>query len=138
MLLDANVFLEVQLDQTYSDECQSLLRSVHRGDREAAITDYHVDAIAYLIGEIEDDPEDISTFLGSLIGYDGLVVRNLTIVDKLRTCRIMRKEGLDFDDSLAVYAARSLDSKQLVTLDSDFAAVDDVEVVHPADLSNSS
>lgn len=135
MILDANVFLEVQLDQTYGDECESLLESIHRGEREATITDFHVDAIAYLIGEIEDDPDSISTFLASLLGYDGLAVRNLTLVDKLEACRIMREEEIDLDDSLAVYAARSLDSKRLVTLDSDFDEVEDIEAVHPADLS---
>ena len=135
MILDANVFLEVQLDQAYSDECESLLRSIHRGEREATITDFHVDAIAYLIGEIRDDPNEISIFLASLVGYDALAVRNLTLVDKLKACRIMREEGLDLDDSLAVYAAQSSDSKRLVTMDSDFDGVGGVEVVHPADLS---
>lgn len=135
MILDANIFLEVLLDQGYSDECEAILRSVQRGEREATVTDFHVDAIAYLIGEIKDDPESLSTFLASLMGYDGLVIKNLTLVDKLKACRIMREEGLDLDDSLAVYAARSLDSKQLITMDSDFDGIDDIDVVHPADFS---
>lgn len=133
MLIDANVFLEVLLDQSESDACEAFLRTVQRGEREAVVTAYHVDAVAYVIGEATGTNE-IATFLGSLFVYDGLSVLNQPLVDKLRACRVMDEEGVDFDDALAVRAARTEADSRIVTLDSDFADVADLETFHPADL----
>lgn len=134
MILDANVFLEVLLDQRYRDECRDVLDRVGGGTLEASVTGYHVDAVAYIVEDATGDTAQVSAFLDSLLGYDGLSVLNQPLTEKIRACRIMEEEGLDFDDALAVRAAWSTASDRIVTLDTDFGPVEDVERLHPGEV----
>lgn len=134
MILDANVFLETLLDQRYRDDCRALLDRVSRGEVDATVTGYHVDAVAYVVEDATGDDSQVSAFLESLLGYDGLSVLNQPLTEKIRACRVMRDVGLDFDDALAVRAARSVASDRVVTLDADFERVENLERLHPADV----
>lgn len=134
MIVDANIFLEVMLRQQYYDDCKVLLDELRNGDREGVVTAYHADAVAYILGETSESTSSISSFLASLMMYDGLAVHNQSVAEKLLACRTMEATGLDFDDSLAVQAAESTDSDRIVTLDDDFDSIETVQSVHPSSL----
>lgn len=134
MIVDANVFLEVLLGQQYRAECRALLEALERGERDGTVTAYHVDVVAYIVEQTATADTDIPSFLASLMLYDGLSVRNQSLPEKLQACRVMDETGLDFDDSLAVQAATSVEANRIVTLDAGFDSVDTLESVHPAEL----
>lgn len=47
--LDANIFLELALDQQRADQCDVFLRKIQRGLIKAVITDFHVDTIILIL-----------------------------------------------------------------------------------------
>ncbi|GAB3030415.1 type II toxin-antitoxin system VapC family toxin [Natronobiforma cellulositropha] len=126
MLIDANVFLEVQLDQHRGAASSRFLERVAAGDIDATVTHFHVDAVAYILERRGDDGA-VETFLLSLLGYDGLSVVTQSVVEKAMACRLFeRYDALDFDDALAVQAALKLEEPTIVSYDTDF---DDVPIV---------
>ncbi|MCU4740412.1 PIN domain-containing protein [Halobacteria archaeon AArc-m2/3/4] len=131
MLIDANVFLEVQLDQGRADEAQRFLERVADGEVGATVTHFHVDAIAYILEQRGNDGA-VETFLLSLLGYDGLSVVTQSVAEKAMACRLFdRYDSLDFDDALAVQAALALEEPTVVSYDTDFDTVSIVERTMP-------
>lgn len=130
MLVDANIFLELQLNQGHADACQRFLERVSDGEETASITHFHVDAIAYIL-EQRASHEAVETFLLSLLGYDGLTVITQSVAEKGMACRLLERYGLDFDDALAVQAALSLDESRIISYDTDFDPVPMVERTTP-------
>ena len=49
MLLDSNIFLEVELAKQHAGACRHLLDKVRDGVVKSAITDFHVDSIVVVM-----------------------------------------------------------------------------------------
>ena len=55
--LDANVFLELALDQQRADQCSLFLRKIQKGLIKAVVTDFHVDTIMLMMEKYGKSPE---------------------------------------------------------------------------------
>lgn len=131
MLIDANVFLEAQLEQGRADEAARFLERVADGDIDATVAHFHVDPVAYIL-EQRGNEGAVETFLLSLLGYDGLSVRTQSVAEKAMACRLFdRHDSLDFDDALAVQAALEFEEPTIVSYDTDFDAVSSVDRTTP-------
>jgi len=133
MFVDSNIFLEVQLAQKHSETSKKFLKMVQTGRLKAYTTDFHLDNVVIVMEKYGKSWRDIAIFLTSLLQYKGLTIYPLMIYDKIKTTEIMRDEGLDFDDALAVYLAKRLNLKVIVSYDSHFDKIDWLKRKTPED-----
>lgn len=70
-LIDANVFLELELGQSRAAECKAFLTKVSKGRIKATVTDFTVDSVALVMESRGSPPADIRKFLESLMLYKG-------------------------------------------------------------------
>lgn len=136
-LIDANIFLELQLDQERADECENLLLAVQRGKINALLTDLVLDSILIVMEDKGKHPSDLETFLMSLSSLKGLRIYVLTLLDRLEATRIMRECHLEFEDSTLVRTARKLRVDRVISFDRHFDKAEGISRVEPADIVNS-
>lgn len=133
MILDANIFLESLLAQEQAESCETILTGVQTGARTATLTGYHLGAITSIV-EAAAGTEAVQTFLGSLIRYEGLTIRQQSVLEFLHATRLMNEYKLDLDDALVVQAADATDGSRICTLDGDFDRLTEYDVVSPQEL----
>ena len=134
VLIDANIFLEVELAQEHAEACREFLARVRDGLIRAAITDFHVDSVVLVMENYGKGWKDLAVFLASLFLYKGLMIYPVGMGGRLKAVHLMRDYGLDFDDALALQAMRELAIRTLVSYDRDFDSVDWVRRVTPESL----
>ncbi|MBS7617435.1 type II toxin-antitoxin system VapC family toxin [Candidatus Bathyarchaeota archaeon] len=134
MLIDSNVFLEVELAEQHAEACKRFLERVRDGYIKSAITDFHVDSILVVMENYGKGWRELATFLVSLIRYKGLRIYTMSLSGRIKATYIMRDYGLEFDDAVAVQALKELSSGTIVSYDDHFDSVDWVKRVRPEDL----
>ncbi|MBI3023345.1 MAG: type II toxin-antitoxin system VapC family toxin [Thaumarchaeota archaeon] len=123
MLVDSNIFLEVELAQERGQVSRKFLSMLSKGEEKAFTTEFHLDNVTIVMENYGRGWRDIAVFLTSIIQYEGLKIYPLSILDKIGAASVMREEGLDFDDALLAYAAKKENSKTIVSYDQDFDRV---------------
>jgi predicted nucleic acid-binding protein len=132
ILLDANIFLELLLDQKRAGECEDLLELVSKGRTEAAVTHFAVHAIEAAI----PDTRSLATFLANLEHSVGLSIYDTNLSDEIAAALISQKIGLDFDDTLQYYVAKKLAVDAVVSFDEHFDKLD-IRRIEPRDILSS-
>lgn len=134
LLIDANIFLELMLDQAKADECERFLAAVEDGSQRAFITDLTLDSILIIMENKGKSPSELATFISSIATYRGLKLYWLSLVDRLHATVHMSRRGLDFEDSTTLEAARRLAAEGIVSFDKDFDGLPDARRLEPKDL----
>ncbi len=129
-VIDASIFLEVELEQERSEECKQFLGKVISGEIEAIISDFEIDSMCLVIERHSKSPEDIREFLESMALFSGLSLYHVRHSDKVKATDHM-KLGLDFGDSVVVQSALANDIKEIVSLDKDFDNIKLVKRLEP-------
>ena len=133
-LIDANIFLELELGQSRSSECKEFLSQVARGRIKAVTTDFILDSVALVMEDKRSPPKDIRKFFVSLALYNGLSIYSLDLKDRIVASEEMIRERLDFDDSTSIAAMRRLKIKDIVSFDKDFDGAKALTRVEPRDI----
>ena len=133
-LIDANIFLELELGQSRSSECKEFLSQVARGRIKAVTTDFILDSVALVMEDKRSPPKDIRKFFVSLALYKGLSIYSLDLKDRIVAAEEMIRERLDFDDSTSIAAMRRLKIKDIVSFDKDFDGAKALTRVEPRDI----
>jgi len=123
VLIDSNIFLEVELAESHADACKRFLGKVRDGLIKSAITDFHIDSIVIVMENYGKGWKDIALFLVSLLRYKGLRIHTMGLSGRIKSTLIMRDYGLDFDDALAVQALKDLSTNVIVSYDEDFDSI---------------
>jgi predicted nucleic acid-binding protein len=131
LLVDANIFLELELGQSKSAECKSLLSKVASGRLKAATTSFILDSVAVVMEDRDSPAADIRRFFASLVLYKGLLVHDIDLKGRILATEEMDSGGLSFDDSTSVIAMRRLGIKKIVSFDRDFDKVQGIERIEP-------
>jgi predicted nucleic acid-binding protein len=131
LLVDANIFLELELGQSKCAECKGFLSKVASGRLKGATTDFILDSVAVVMEDRDSPASDIRRFFASLILYRGLLVHNLDLKGRILATEEMDRDKLDFDDSTSVVAMRRLGIKEIVSFDRDFDKVRGIERIEP-------
>ncbi len=131
MLIDSNIFLENQLSQKKAKQCDKFLKEVKKGKINAYITSFHIDAISIIMESYGSSWREIMTFLSSLYMYEGLSIINQSTGQKTRSCLLMKEHGLDFDDSIALQSMIDSDIEKIVSFDTDFDNIENIERIEP-------
>jgi len=130
-LIDANVFLEIELKQERVDRCKAYLRRVRDGEISSITTNFIVDTVCVLMDEAECDPAQIRTFNLSLLKYKGLSIYDLTLEDRIVATDRMRQFKLDFDDAAAYAAMTATGASEIVSMDRHFDKIPDIKRIEP-------
>ena len=134
MLIDTNIFLEVQLNQSKADQAKQLLRLFQTGVVQGYVTDYTVDSIVLLMEHYKKPPEIIRVFLSSLLGYSGLEIYTLSLYDRIAATKHMEEFKLDYDDACQLQAMHVLKIENIVSFDRDFDKIKQIKRVTTIDL----
>lgn len=133
IFLDANIFLEVQLNDNRSEECKDLFYKILKKDMKAVTSDF----IAYTcLIQIENKStlDKMNDFIVFLDNLPNLTIVSPSYVVLYRTFEIMRKHKLDFDDALVISVMNSLNIKELISFDKDFDNIKDIKRIEPIEL----
>lgn len=131
ILIDANIFLELELGQTKSDQCKEFLRQVAAGKLKAATTDFILDSIAVVMESRGSSPSDIGKFFSSLLIFKGLVIYNLGLQGRISATSEMEKSKLDFDDATSLATMKRQRIKEIVSYDHDFDNIQGITRLEP-------
>ena len=135
-LVDANIFLELELDQHRAEECASFLRLVRDGHISGFVTNLIVDSIVLIMEDKNKHPKDILKFLASLLAYKSLQIYDLSLADKIRATETMEAHHLDFDDSTTYQAMKRLGITQIVSYDKHFDRLPNIERLQPTSIKH--
>lgn len=99
-LIDANIFLELELGQERGLDSKKVLIKFRDGEQHGVITDFLVDSVVIVMENYGKSGKDIATFLRSLKGYEGISIVSMSLESKIYATGYMEMYGLDFDDAL--------------------------------------
>ena len=131
MLIDANIFLEVLLEQEKSENCKAFLRKVLEGNISAIVSSFTIDSIILLMTRNNIKKEKIRLFLLSLSKYKGLRVYQVSIKDRINSLDLMSKYNLDYEDALILQSTISLKFTKIISFDKHFDKVSLIERKEP-------
>ncbi|MBS7623057.1 type II toxin-antitoxin system VapC family toxin [Candidatus Bathyarchaeota archaeon] len=129
--IDANIFLELLLDEERADDCEVFLERVRNGSIEGVTTDFIIDSIVLVMERWGKKPSELLLFLSSLLGYKSLQTHFLSLYERIEATKHMQSLNLDFDDSTTCQAMRSLRLDQIVSFDTDFDNVPGIKRIEP-------
>jgi len=130
-MVDANIFLEVELKQERGSFCKAFLNKLKRGEMEGLTTDFIVDAIAIVMEDYGKTWIEIRKLLVSLTRYRSLRIYTLSLVDRMMATEFMKLYNLDFDDGTTYQAMRACNISQIVSYDNHFDNMPDIKRVTP-------
>ena len=133
-LVDANIFLEVELDQEKADVCERILRKFYLGEMKGILVDFAIDTIVIVMENYGKNWSEIRTFLSSLLGYKGLQIHFSSLLDRIMATNHMKNYNLDFDDALALQAMKENKIENIISYDKDFDKIPHVKRIQPESL----
>ncbi|MEK6887610.1 MAG: type II toxin-antitoxin system VapC family toxin [Candidatus Aenigmatarchaeota archaeon] len=133
LFIDANIFLEVELEDKRSEECKQLFLRIYKKSIKSITSDFIVYTCLIQL-ENKASVKDMENFIVFLDNMRGIEVHSPTYKTLYRTFEIMKKYKLDFDDALVVSTMLSLGIKQLVSFDRHFDSVKEIERLEPIQL----
>ena len=131
-LIDANIFLELNLDQENSEESRKYLSKVGKGEIKAIVTLFHADTIALTMQYNGVQSNSIKQFYHDLSRFRGLEVIEAGLFNRIKSVENFGNTGLD--DSIILQTYRDYDVDILVSYDDDFDSFEDVERKTPSEV----
>lgn len=129
--IDANIFLEIILDDEKSEQCKSFLTKIKNDDIKALTTDFLIYSCLLQIQYKIKSQEKMKQFLSFINELKGLKIIRPSINEMYKACIISKKYNLDFDDSLVVSAMINNNCKYLVSLDNHFDKISIINRIEP-------
>lgn len=129
--IDANVFLELELEDNRWKESELFLKELAKNKFQAFISDFHIYSILLVIETKTKSVEKLERFISALQSFDSLYVYHPTDDDLLSAIRFMKKYKLSFDDALIIACMIANNTKELVSFDSDFDVVKEIKRIEP-------
>ena len=114
LLIDANIILEISLDQEKAEESRQFLNSFQ--EHEFFMTDFSIHSIGVIL-YFRDRKEGFQYFLHDVISKMDVGIAVLSLEDMNGVLEVSEKFGLDFDDSYQYMAAKKY-GLTLVSFDS--------------------
>ncbi len=133
LYIDANIFLELLLNQATAPDCQRFLSFLETSTPCCIISSFHVFAIVLVIQHKTKDPQLSRRFLESLHSYSGISVYHPDVSTMIAAVDHQVQHQLDFDDGLAVSAMREMAITKIVSFDTHFDRVSSITRIGPAD-----
>lgn len=117
-LIDANIFLNIALQEEKENACKEFLDEVSSGNIEAVTTLFHMDASAIVMENRGVEHKDIGNFYFEAYNSKGLEIVNTGLSSRMNA--LAGNEYSGFDDSLLLQAFNELEADKIVTYDEGF------------------
>ncbi len=131
MLIDANIFLEILLDQEKSENCKIILRKIQVGEKKGFISTFSIDTIILAMVRNKVPSSKIKIFLDSLKNLKGLSLYNVNFKDRILALDLIKKYNLDYEDAITLQSAISSNCKEILSLDKHFDRAKLIKRVEP-------
>ena len=131
MLIDANIFLEVILEQEKAEQCKLFLRDVLSGRKQAFISTFAIDSVVLTILRKYPDKNKARIFLINLLKYEGLKFYQIKVKDRINCLQLIEKYNLDYEDAIVLQSALSTGCKEIISFDTDFDNIKEIKRVEP-------
>lgn len=128
--IDANIFLEVELNDEKSKECENLLEKVCNNQIDAATSDFVVYTCLIQLEKKSASIEKMKDFM-VFIDNASLEIHSPTFQTLYNAFEIMKKQTLDFDDALVVAIMKSVGIKEVVSFDRHFDKINEIKRLEP-------
>jgi predicted nucleic acid-binding protein len=130
IFIDANIFLEILLNDNHAESCTTFLRKIRAKELTAVTSDF---LISTCLLQIMFKKKKYDALLKKAIlffnSYEPLYIFRPSMEDSYNASQIMKEEKLDYDDSLVLASMRKLGIKKLATLDKHFKKIKEIEIV---------
>ncbi|NMC06043.1 MAG: type II toxin-antitoxin system VapC family toxin [Candidatus Lokiarchaeota archaeon] len=133
LYIDANIFLELLLNQASAPDCQRFLSFLETSMPSCIISSFHVFAIVLVIQHKAKNMQLSKRFLESLQSYSGISIYHADISTMTAAVDLQVQHHLDFDDGLAIAAMREMAITKIVSFDAHFDHVSSIKRIGPAD-----
>ncbi len=129
--IDANIFLEILLEQNKAGECQKLLNRLQESEDTLYVSTFTIHSIAVKL--VKDGKlKELSEFLLDLSSSE-IARIDTTTNDEIEVVKIVKKHNLDFDDALQLYLCKKHDLK-IISYDQHFDKTP-IERVEPSEVN---
>lgn len=132
IFIDANIFLEIELNQTQAGECKELLTYLETSSPCAWINSVLVFSIVLTIQHKTRNKEKTKKFIKILNSYPGLSIYSPTLSTIHDGISEQEKNELDFDDGLVIACMKELGIQYIVTFDNHFDSIEGVNKISPS------
>lgn len=131
VFLDANIFLEIALEDKNSGQCKELINLILNNKLKAHTSDFIIYTcliqLQYKSKEKFKKMKEFLIFINSL----NLIIIKPTLNELSKIMNYMEKNNLDFDDGLVVSCMVSNNIKNLISFDKDFDKIDIIKRSEP-------
>ena len=121
-VIDANIFLELLLEQERANECGALLNLLEEGKIHGAVTAFSLYGTEIIL-ESRNSRHKIIRFLDLCAQSEAIEILYTNPNEEQEIFRIAEKIGLDIDDAHQYWAAKKLNAR-FVSFDKDFDQTD--------------
>lgn len=130
MFVDANIFLEIILEDQHDLQCEAFLLNCLEKKQQLCTSDFVVYACLLAIAHRLHSVEKMKDFLISMHSLHITVLRpSLKAMEE--SFMFMENYKLDFDDALVLGCMIENDIKELISYDKDFTNVKEITVIQP-------
>ena len=129
IFIDANIFLEVFLKDSKSEECKSFLKSVEEENNLAITTDFIIYSCILQVQNKLQNTKFVKSTILFFNSYPNIKILRSSFEDLHDAIEIMETEKLDFDDSLVVACMKNYGIGKLASLDRHFDKVKNVKKI---------
>jgi len=120
LLIDANIILEIYLDQEKAGESRQFLNSFR--EHKFFMTDFSIHSIGVILF-FRNRKDGFKYFLHDVLSQMDVEIAVLSLEDMNKVLEVSENYGLDFDDSCQYVAAKK-HGLTLISFDSDFDRTD--------------
>ncbi|MFQ5531806.1 MAG: type II toxin-antitoxin system VapC family toxin [Candidatus Nanoarchaeia archaeon] len=131
IFVDANIFLEVVLDDKKASSCINFFEKIKNKEIKAKTSDYLIYACLLQIQHKTKSTKNMEKFILFIHSLKGLEIIRPSLKDMYDAIKISNKHSLDFDDGLVVSAMINNDIKTLISFDKHFDKVSIIERKEP-------
>ena len=131
VFIDANIFLEIFLDDSKAEDCKEILRSMRENKKQAVTTDFLIYSCILILYSDLKETKFIRNAIIFFNFYNNLRIVRPSFDDMYDAAEVMEKNKLDFDDSLVVSCMKNNGINKIVSLDKHFDKVNGVERIKP-------
>ncbi|MBD3155078.1 MAG: PIN domain-containing protein [Candidatus Aenigmarchaeota archaeon] len=132
--VDANIFLEVQLGGERSEECKKFLERIYKNKFDAITSDFIIYICLIQIQNKSGSSEKMGKFMDFLTNLEALEILRPSTSIISKALRFMENYKLDFNDALVVASMVENNIDKLVSFDTDFDKVEEIERIEPKDV----
>ena len=123
IFVDANIFLEIFLKDSKSEECKKFLKYLQIREDKVFTNDFVIYASLLVVQSNLKSPEAIQDAILFFNNYPNLKILRPSFDDIYSAIEIMQIDNLDFDDSLVVACMKNYGIDKLASFDRHFDRV---------------